>query len=197
MLALGTQPHSSDSEAGLVGAGGTHPSGARHGEPASPSPGKEVWRLEGAGWLPAGCPCAVGAHLAWWMCAAEWDGVSTVAIVCGSVVSADTLEVQAVGASWWVLEKHVSRGAEAQLPRIPAVMATQRPGDMCVPRPLHMGSQAVVGVAELMVGLFLPSMCTCLLPATGRQGTAAQPGHHWGQPGLGVPACGGPTVRGW
>lgn len=79
-------------------------------------------------------------------------------------------------------------GAEAQLAHIPPVMAMQRAGDACVsPRPLHTGSQAVVGIAALVVGLFLPSMCTCLVSAISRQGTAAlgparagEPGHAWG-----------------
>lgn len=87
------------------------------------------------------------------------------------------------------------RGAEAQLPHIPA-----GDGHVCVPRPPHTGRQAVVRIAELVVGLFLPTMCTRLLLAIGGQGTAAQPRHHQGQPGLGVPAtlgaCGGPTVGG-
>lgn len=53
---------------------------------------------------------------------------------------------------------------------------------VCRPSPLQTGSWAVVGIAELVVGLLLPSMCTCLLLAFSRQG----------QPGLGVPAVLGP-----
>lgn len=73
VLPLGTQTHNSDCGAGLVGAGTTHPAGAWHGWSTSPSPSKEAWRLEGAGWLQTGCPCAMGAQLSWWTRAAERD----------------------------------------------------------------------------------------------------------------------------